>query len=1087
MNNCGHARTALILLGTLCAGLGTLPAKAQIYYSKTEVTTYNDNTSKWVLGQVEYVVTSGVPTSRTVYDPATALPLAEYEYFSADPNDAAAIPVRQYTWTTAGAEAGTLKTLKDGKGNTTTFSSWKRGIPRIIEYPITPDQPSGAVKSAEVNDLGEVTSVTDENDFKTSYDYDPMGRLFHIYYPTSDGVNTWNTTTMTFAASPNAAYGLPAGHWRQTTTTGNSITETLYDAMWRPVVKQSYDAANASGTISQTVLRYDGTGRKSFESYPQRTLNPAITNTWANPAQAPIATGSNFEYDSLDRVLKVKQDSERGVLTTSTSYLSGFQTATTNPKLQTTTIGYQVWDEPSTSLPVWINAPEGQVTTIERNVFGRARVLRRGTSAGVLLERRNVYNKDQRVCKTIEPETGSTVMHYDAAGNLDWSAAGLSLPDISSCSDTDPSVTARKVVRNYDSRNRLTSLTFPDRNGDQSWHYTPDNLPSQITTLNVPVAGAAPKQVVNTYIYNKRRLLATESTALEGWYVFNLGYGYDNNGSLASHNYPSTETVTYQPNALGQATNIAGNTQTYASNILYHANGSVSDFNYGNGIAYSMVQNPRQLPLRVRSEGASQYEYAYDENGNPSTIFDQIDASNFHSRVLYYDNLDRLTKATSSGFGGDGDHRYTYDALDNLKSHQLTGVIDYADYVYDSANRLTNLRNSAGSSVSGLGYDVQGNLSNRDGTTYTFDFGNRLREASKAGAAERYRYDGYGRRALASRIDGPADQLGVIFSQYANNGQLMYQQNNRPAINKRIDQIYLAGSLIAQREEPFSGGGAVTVKYQHTDALGSPVAVTSGPGGPALQAIRYEPYGKVMGGNTKDGPGYAGHPLDLATGMNYMQQRYYDPTVGRFLSVDPVTANGTSGENFNRYRYASNNPYRIIDLDGRADSPAWMRAYIPGQATMDSAVESFEQGNYGMGSLQAGAALVEGFAAVATMGASAELTMARGIAVTAKTEVAAVSQVSPKSLLGRQGRDEMSGSLIKRLAKDMKANGFNASKPIDIANVEGKKVIIDGHHRAAAAIKAGVEKVPVVTVPTTKQEGTQLLKEVAETRLMRDY
>jgi len=46
-------------------------------------------------------------------------------------------------------------------------------------------------------------------------------------------------------------------------------------------------------------------------------------------------------------------------------------------------------------------------------------------------------------------------------------------------------------------------------------------------------------------------------------------------------------------------------------------------------------------------------------------------------------------------------------------------------------------------------------------------------------------------------------------------------------------------------------------------------------------------------------------------------QRYYDPGIGRFLSVDPVTANSGTGANFNRYWYANNNPYKFTDPDGR--------------------------------------------------------------------------------------------------------------------------------------------------------------------------
>ncbi len=48
-----------------------------------------------------------------------------------------------------------------------------------------------------------------------------------------------------------------------------------------------------------------------------------------------------------------------------------------------------------------------------------------------------------------------------------------------------------------------------------------------------------------------------------------------------------------------------------------------------------------------------------------------------------------------------------------------------------------------------------------------------------------------------------------------------------------------------------------------------------------------------------------------------MQQRYYDPIAGRFLSVDPVTADRNTGGNFNRYWYANNNPYTNTDPDGR--------------------------------------------------------------------------------------------------------------------------------------------------------------------------
>jgi RHS repeat-associated protein len=108
---------------------------------------------------------------------------------------------------------------------------------------------------------------------------------------------------------------------------------------------------------------------------------------------------------------------------------------------------------------------------------------------------------------------------------------------------------------------------------------------------------------------------------------------------------------------------------------------------------------------------------------------------------------------------------------------------------------------------------------------------------------------------------------------------------------------------------------AQSVEYYHTDALGTPVTITDADRN-VLEHREYEPYGKLLSGPVTDGPGYTGHVADAATGMDYMQQRYYDPEIGRFLSVDPVTPDG-NGSNFNRYRYANDNPYAFTDPDGR--------------------------------------------------------------------------------------------------------------------------------------------------------------------------
>jgi len=106
-----------------------------------------------------------------------------------------------------------------------------------------------------------------------------------------------------------------------------------------------------------------------------------------------------------------------------------------------------------------------------------------------------------------------------------------------------------------------------------------------------------------------------------------------------------------------------------------------------------------------------------------------------------------------------------------------------------------------------------------------------------------------------------------------------------------------------------------SVTYVHTDGLGSPVAKTDASGN-VISRTRYEPYGYVASGD-QPAIGFTGHVNDVDTGLTYMQQRYYDPVAGRFLSIDPVVANTDNGGSFNRYDYANNNPYKFIDPDGR--------------------------------------------------------------------------------------------------------------------------------------------------------------------------
>ncbi|WP_363796440.1 RHS repeat-associated core domain-containing protein [Lysobacter firmicutimachus] len=512
--------------------------------------------------------------------------------------------------------------------------------------------------------------------------------------------------------------------------------------------------------------------------------------------------------------------------------------------------------------------------------------------------RRYVYDAQQRLCKVIEPETGATVTDYDGEGNVAWSASGLNLPATDNCNRSEAAASGRVVSRTYDARNRLKDLAFPDGRGNQRWEYTPDGLASKVVTYNEPDNGAP---VENHYSYNKRRLLIGEAVAQPGSHRWDLGYGYDRIGNPASQVYPTGLAVTFEPDALGQPKRVSSPGAVYASQIDYYPNGGMQRFVYGNGVVHTMSQNLRQLPQRSTDAGVIDLETVYDANGNVGAIYDRARGDNY-SRTMEYDGLDRLKSAGSCSFGGDCWHRFSYDAQDNLRSWILPGVKDYAAYVYDQKSRLTNIRNTAGESVVGIGYDDQGNVDNKNGQAYVFDLGNRLR---KVVGKESYVYDAHGRRVASLRDESDPRLLSL----YSYGGLPLYTEE--PQKQLRTVNIYLRGSLLASHAND-------GIRYQHTDALGSPVAASDEAGGVVARTL-YDPFGSVIGSAVYDGIGFAGHIADGPTGLVQMQQRYMDPDVGRFLSVDPLGVDARLGNGFNRYSYAVNNPYRFTDPDGRCE------------------------------------------------------------------------------------------------------------------------------------------------------------------------
>jgi len=312
--------------------------------------------------------------------------------------------------------------------------------------------------------------------------------------------------------------------------------------------------------------------------------------------------------------------------------------------------------------------------------------------------------------------------------------------------------------------------------------------------------------------------------------------------------------------------------------------------------------------------------YSYDGSGNVTQI---------GSDAFVYDGVDRLKQATVNGKA----ETYTYDSFGNLTQKVVSGANPVTIPVDPISNRMT-----------GPGYDAAGNVTTRDGgrKVYRYDSLNLITHTPTVAqnSSRRVLYDANDER-IATVVDSTLSRW--TFRDFNNQILREYEVHDFGAFSDwfwRQDHIRGEGQLIAgetpqwhifTQEFTARYGGK---RHYHLDHLGS-VRMVTDQQHRAISEHDFFPYGvsltksyqeQTYPGAHIDGMRFAGHwrdflgyqDVETTDYVDYMHARYYDPNLGRFLSVDPGKDwDPRQPQSWNMYAYVRDNPTNRVDPTGR--------------------------------------------------------------------------------------------------------------------------------------------------------------------------
>jgi RHS repeat-associated protein len=685
---------------------------------------------------------------------------------------------------------------------------------------------------------------------------------------------------------PALLLALTSAAWGQASpSVGTSAVR--FDLMRREVGTISPDPDGAGPRpFLATRKTYDSAGRL-------RAVETGALAVWQSELVAPadwpgftVSSRVDSMYDAMGRKTRDAVSADDGVTTSVTEY--GYDLAgrlkCTAVRMNPDAWAIALLDKCVPGPVHQTNGPD-RITRNSYNALGELLKVEKAVGTGLQqVYAAYTYSPNGKATSVTDANGNRAEMSYDGLDRQKrWIFPSKTVPGTADASDYEEygydsnanRTTLRKrdgstLAYQYDALNRMTVKIVPERAGlaaaqTRDVYYDYDLRGLQTRARFDSLAGEGV-----TNVYDKFGQLTTSTSDMGETlrWVHNL---YDLNGNRVRIVHPDNSFFTYEQDGIDRSTWIYENGSYVVAFTTYDSFG------------------------RRASAAKGLTAYGYDHAGRLQTLYhDVAGISRDQTLGFTYNPASQIVtrSASNDAYAWSGSGTY-------VRSYAANGLNQYTGTT------------STGAPAAAFAYDANGNLSSDGSNAFVYDVENRLVSASGAHNAELV-YDPLGRLVQVSsganirRLVYDGDALIVEYDGAGAMTQRYVHGNDRGADDPLV-----------WYHPPSEGWRRILL----TDHQGSVIGVTDQVG-TSIAVNSYDPWG-IPGQDNLGRFGYTGQAWVPELGLWYYKARFYSPTTGRFLQVDPVGYK----DQMNLYAYVGNDPVDGTDASGMC--PICLTPWVP--------------------------------------------------------------------------------------------------------------------------------------------------------------